>query len=356
MKTLSLFFFIFLSLISCNQPSKPVVENEKKPVTQFIDTSDMTNSFYDNVETYALPVKELIIDGETANPGKVDFTGLPVHSVIVKETLLDSAGRDRFVGAYRYDGYSLFDILDKRILKKINSIEFKPVIDLYVEVENDKGDKVIFSWGEIYYPNNLHKIIIASNVSRIVPSRTKELWPLTAESKIVAANDLVTERNISSPVRITIKSYPRSYNVQKGLSPMYSSRIGIFSSSKQIGEIVTLPVNLNNVTFNTTFYGRGKVIHSTTPFNGVLLKDLLLKYYPINRENLKSGIMCIVGIDGYRSAVSYSELFNRNDQQEFMLIKTKTEEDGGLYRIFASADFFSDRAIKSVSEILLSNE
>jgi hypothetical protein len=36
-----------------------------------------------------------------------------------------------------------------------------------------------------------------------------------------------------------------------------------------------------------------------------------------------------------------------------MLIKTKAEEDGGLYRIFASADFFSDRAIKSVSEIHL---
>ena len=78
----------------------------------------MTNNFYDNVETYPLPVKELFIDGEIANPGKVDFTNLPVHSVIVKETLLDSAGGDRFIGAYRYDGYSLFDILDKRILKK----------------------------------------------------------------------------------------------------------------------------------------------------------------------------------------------------------------------------------------------
>jgi len=353
MKVISLFSIFFLSLISCNSGSRKTSESSNQSLKQSTDTSDMTNSFYDNVETYALPVKELVIDGEIANPGKVDFTGLPVHSVIVKETLLDSAGSDRFVGAYRYDGYSLFDILDKRVLKKINSVEFKPIIDLYVEVENDRGEKVVFSWGEIYYPNNLHKIIIASNVSRIVPSRTKKLWPLTAESKIVAANDLVTERNISSPVRITIKSYPRSFKVQQVLSPMYSSRIGIFSSSKQVGQIETLPTNLNNVTFNAIFYGRGKGIHSTTPFTGVMLKDLLLKYYPINRENLKSGIMCIAGIDGYRSAVTYSELFNRNDQQEFMLIKTKTEEDGGLYRIFASADFFSDRAIKSVSEIHL---
>ncbi|MDO9066620.1 MAG: hypothetical protein Q7U96_06030, partial [Chloroflexota bacterium] len=163
----------------------------------------MTNNFYDNTEMFPLPVKELIIEGEIANPGKVDFSELPVHTVIVKETLLDNAGGDRFVGAYRYDGYSLFDILDKRILKKANSAEFNPIIDLYIEIENAGGQKVVFSWGEIYYPNNLHKIIIATSVSRIVPSRTKELWPLPVESKIVAASDLVTERNISSPVKIT---------------------------------------------------------------------------------------------------------------------------------------------------------
>jgi hypothetical protein len=332
---------------------KKAVENEKKPVKQPIDTTDMTNNFYDNVETFPLQVKELYIDGEIDNPGKVDFKSLPVHSVIVKETLLDSTGADRFVGAYRYDGYSLFDILDKMIIRKANSSEFKPIIDLYIEIENEKGEKVVFSWGEIYYPNNLHKILIANGVSRIVPSKTKELWPLPFESKIVAASDLVTERNITSPIRITIKSCPHSFSVHQGMAPMYSSGINIFSSSRQSGKIEVLPEKLNNTTFNTIFYGRGKGIHSTTPFNGILLKDLLLKNYPLNRENLKSGIMCIVGKDGYRCAVSYSELFNRNDQQEFMVIKSGDKEDGGLFRIFAASDFFSDRAIKSVSEIHL---
>ncbi len=115
----------------------------------------MTNNFYDNTETFDLPVNDLTIEGEIANPGKVDFSSLTKHSVIVKETLLDSAGGDRFTGAFRYDGYSLFDILEKRIIKKANAEEFNPVIDLYVEIENDKGEKVVFSWGEIYYPNNL---------------------------------------------------------------------------------------------------------------------------------------------------------------------------------------------------------
>ena len=105
MKSLYLFFLIYLCLSSCTMAPKKVMENGKKPVTQSIDSSDMTNNFYDNVETYPLQVKELYIDGEIANPGKVDFKSLPIHSVIVKETLLDSIGADRFVGAYRYDGY-----------------------------------------------------------------------------------------------------------------------------------------------------------------------------------------------------------------------------------------------------------
>ena len=353
MKCSSLFCIIFLSLVSCNTAQNNAVEKEKKSVTQSIDTSDMTNNFYDNVETYQLPVKELFVDGEIANPGKVDFSGLPLHSVIVKEALLDSVGGDRFTGAYRYDGYSLFDILDKRILKKANISEFKPIIDLYVEIENDKGEKVVFSWGEIYYPNNLHKILIVSGVSRIVPSKTKELWPLPVENKIVAASDLVTERNITSPVKITVKSYPHSFVVNQGIEPLYSPRIDVLNSGRHVEKIEKLPANHALETFNTIFYGRGKGIHSTTPFSGVLLRDLLIRDYPVTSENLKRGLVCIAGKDGYRCALSYSELFNRNDQQEFMVIKTKVNEDGGLFRIFSAADFFSDRAIKSVSEIHL---
>jgi hypothetical protein len=344
---------ILLSLIACNQRNVKNPDFAEKANAQFIDSTDMTNDFYDNTETYTLPIKEITVEGEIANPGKVDFSVLPVHSVIVKETLLDSAGGDRFTGAFRYDGYSLFDILEKRIIKKKNAEEFNQIIDLYVEIENDEGDKVVFSWGEIYYQNNLHKIIIATGVSRIVPSRTKELWALPDKSKIVAACDLITERNISNPVRITVKSFPVSFNVVKGISLMYSSEMNLFINRKPAGEISSVSRSVKTETFKTIFYGRGRGIHSTTPFTGVLLKDILQEYFPAGRSSLKSGMLCIAGQDGYRSAISYSELFNRNDQQEFLLVKCTPGEDGGLFRIFAACDFFSDRAVKSVSEIHL---
>jgi hypothetical protein len=321
-------------------------------VNQLIDTSDNTNNFYDNTETLQLPMVDLIIEGEISNPGKVDLSTLPLHSIIVKETLLDSAGSDKFTGAYRYDGYSLFDILNSRKIIKSNSEEFNPIIDLYIEIENRKGEKVVFSWGEIYYPNNLHKIIIAGSVSRIVPSKTKDLWPLPSTGKLVAGSDLISERNISDPVKITVRSFPKSFQVVKGMSPMYSSDIKLFNKSEQLAVLV--PSNpKQEFTFNAIFYGRGKGIHSTSPFLGTLLRDEIQKFYPVTLQNLRNGILCLVGKDGYRCAVSYSELFNRNDQQEFLLVRTGKSKDGGLFRVFAASDFFSDRAIKSLAEIHL---
>jgi hypothetical protein len=62
--------------------------------------------------------------------------------LIIKEVhALDDS--NRFIGAYRYDGYSLYDILNHLILKKKNEAEFPPIIDMYVKVENDRGESVV---------------------------------------------------------------------------------------------------------------------------------------------------------------------------------------------------------------------
>ena len=347
--TLLLFFVFF---ISCNQSPQSVTGMHESEI-QFIDSGEVTNDFYDNAETFNLPLPELTVGGEIGNPGKVDFSSLSRHSVIVKETVLDPEGGDRFVGAYRYDGYSLFDILKNIKVQKSNSEEFNSVIDLFVEIENASGEKAVFSWGEIYYPNDLHEILIADRVSRIVPSKTNDLWTLPADGRIVAGSDLITERNISSPVRITIRSFSKSFTVAQGLSPMFSKQIALFVNGSPAGAITGYPAGMHEITFNTIFYGRGRGIHSTEPFSGIMLKDVLSPDIPVNRDNLRSGIMCIAAEDGYRCTASFSEIFNRNDQQEFLLVKTEPGEDGGLFRIFPACDFFSDRAIKSVKEIHL---
>jgi hypothetical protein len=356
MKKQSIFLFAFLVFLgfSCTEQNKPVQNEQRQSATKSLqaDTADLTNYFYDNAETHDLNVTNLFIGGEIANPGQMSFEGLSLHSVIVKETLLSETG-DKFVGAYRYDGYSLLDILNNCKLEKKNKEEFPPIIDMYVQVENEKGGKVNISWGEIYYPNHLNEIIIATRVMRIVPSKTKDLWTLPTESKLVFGTDLITERNISSPSKITVLSHPKSFVTVKGMSPVFSPDIKVYKNEEQVMTMNQVPENIQQETYHTIFYGRGRGIHSTQPFEGYMLKEVLKPYVQISRDLLCTGLILIAAKDGYRGVYTFSEVFNRNDQAETLLIYAPEETDGGAFRLFPAGDFFSDRAIKAVESIYI---
>lgn len=345
------FFLLVVSIVSCtNTPADSGIKNESPSVQQQIDSTDLTNNFFDNEEVHPLKFGEIEIAGEVNNPGMVDFKSLPLRTIIVKEALPTENGNE-FVGAFRYDGYSLFDILNLHTPNKNNQEAFPPIIDLYAEIENANGEKVIFSWGEIYYPTHLNEIIIATNVMRIVPSKTKELWPLPTNSKIVVGQDLLTSRNIDSPVKITIKTASREFEIEKGMSPMFAPKVDVF-----VDEVNTLTINKTLETIQTTdyesiFYGRGRGIHSTTPFHGQMMKNILQNQIPFTAKNLQQAYIIISAEDGYRGVFTYSEIFNRNDQAELLLIYDPQQSNGGAFRLFPASDFFSDRAIKSVNGI-----
>jgi len=335
--------FAALPFISCRQISSD-------QASAFKDTKDATNDFYDNAEVYNLKQNTLKITGEVEKPVVIDFSSLPLHRVIVKEAVLKN-NSDKFIGAYCYEGYSLYDILNNIKLNKKNSNDFNPITDLYIEVSNASGDCVKISWGEIYYPNHLHQIIIASKVRRIVPSKSKDLWPLPEKSKLVVGTDLVSERNIVSPVGIKVKSYGRSIKTEKGKTPLFSKTCIITKSGEKQAVFASNPDYLKNYRFKTIFYGRGRGIHGIQTFTGICLKDLLAEYFSITKETLKKGAFAVIADDGYRAVFTFSEIFNRNDQQEILLTCDQNLKNNGIFRIFPSGDFFSDRAVKAVTEI-----
>ena len=320
-------------------------------ILMILPVTGQTNDFYDDAPTVKLKGStKILVTGEIQQDITVDITRLPKHSITVKETTL-SDGAVGFTGAYRYDGYSVYDILDRVVLKKKNEAEFPPIIDLYVEITNDRGETVVFSWGEIYYPVNRHRLLIATSVARIVPSKAKDLWPLPAETKIIAGNDLVTSRNISNPVKITVKSLDSKYPINKGMSPMFSETMRLCVNGKQRAILSELPEGMDSETFHTVFYGRGMGIHGTTPFTGAMLNELIKDYYRLSPESLQKGIVVIAGLDGYRAAFTLSEIVNRNDQQEVLIIDKDNYEGAGRFSLFPAGDFFSDRAIKAVIEV-----
>ncbi len=313
------------------------------------DSTDASNDLFDNAPSFELPIVNIFVGGELADSGLVNFENLPLRSKLVKETLLKD-GASQFVGAYRYDGYSLHDILNTFILQKHNRKQFKPMVDVYVEIENPLGEKAVFSWGEIFYPNDRHEILLATRVMRIVPVKTKEQWTLPNQSRIIVASDFHTERNLSNPVRITVKSYPKSFEVKKGLKPLYSDRLSFHNNNDWDTCIYTLP-SLQLESQRTLFYGRGRGLHSTETQQGIYLKDWLNNYIPATKAKIQSGLITIVAKDGYRAVYSYSEIFNRNDQSELMLLCDPELTHNGIFRVIPSADFFSDRAVKGISEI-----
>ena len=307
------------------------------------------NDFYDNETSYRLRTPEIYVDGEIADKGLVNFAELPVRSLIVKEATLED-GEVKFIGAYRFDGYSLFDILKERILKKKNQKEFPPPLDLYVEIENAAGEKVVASWGELIYPNKLNRIIVATSVARIIPSKTKEQWPIPETSQMVFADDLLSERNLSEPVKITVRSATRSFLINRKLKPLYSKSIKLYKEGEPVGEIAELDNQLKPQSYKNIFYGRGRGLHKISEFSGNEIKEILAKYFSSEKAVLQRGLFTMAAADGYRVVFSASEVFNRNDQSE-VLIVDQGKDEGGKFLIFPAPDYFSDRAIKAVSEI-----
>lgn len=310
------------------------------------------NDFYDDGPTYILAQNSIVVDGEIVNPGEIDFSHLPLRSVIVKETKLKEKEPD-FVGAYLYQGYSLYDILNNRKIQKNNQNEFKQIIDLYVEIKSDSGESVFLTWGEIYYPFNRHQIIIATKVTPIIPKQGNQQWPIPQRIKLVVAPDLISERNISSPVRITVKSLDVDLDIDPN-APLYSPKISVYNERVKRLQIDEYPNYLEKYIYPTVFYGRGMGIHGVTPFYGAPLRYILKPYFPITKANLRRGIFVIAAVDGYRGAFSFSELFNHNDQSEILLIDRGEDPKGGKFSLFVSADYFSDRAIKAICDIYYS--
>ena len=307
-----------------------------------------TNDFYSGTEAVTLPGTTTIeVAGEIANPGRIDITQFPLRSMIVKETLFEDGGT-AFIGAYRYDGYALDEVLNRVVLQKKNEKEFSRIIDAYVEVSNDQGDSVVLSWGEIYYPIHRHEILVATRVMRIVPTKGKTLWPLPTETRLIVPSDLITERNIANPTRITVRSIDDPFVAGTAGAALFSPEVAIAKDGQTVAQVTT--VGPPTQEYPTVFYGRGRGIHGVTTFRGMPLKTVLQPHVPVTRESLRRGLLTATGKDGYRAAYTAAEVVNRNDQSEVLVIDDG-EADGGRFRLFASSDYFSDRAVKALSGI-----
>jgi len=88
---------------------------------------------------------------------------------------------------------------------------------------------------------------------------------------------------------------------------------------------------------------------------GFVFKDVLKNYITLDEKQIASTVICVSAKDGYRVTYSLSEIINRNDMNDFLLVEKNGSLEEGKYNLFATPDFFVDRNVRSVEKIEMLN-
>jgi hypothetical protein len=313
------------------------------------DAGQRTSSFFDDSAARTFAPGSILLEGEVENPGPVDLTRLPLHGCPVKEVALEN-GKPKFRGAYFYRGYSLYDILSTTSVKKDAGNTFAPFVDLYVEVGNAKGEVVAVSWGEIFYAKDHLRIQISKSVQGINPSKLAGIqWPLPDGPSLVCAGDLFNFRFLENPTRITVRSVRGTFAAQKP-PVIYAPEIQLTAGATR-APVRELGSALEQRKYSLVGYGHGTGFKGLSDLRGYLLKDILAAHLKLDSDDLRRGVAVISAKDGYRCAFSVSEIMNRNDNQDFLLLDRKESREDGRYSLLAAADFFVDRNVRAVERI-----
>ena len=315
------------------------------------DKSESSPSFFDDSELKGYSLKSIQVEGEVENPGAVDFALLPINNFPAKDV---SYGKDKnkFIGSYFFSGYSLFDIINQKKVKKANEAEFKPAVDLYVVVENDKGDKAVFSWGELFFAKDNFRTVITKSVRAINPSKMKMKWSLPNTPILICGNDAFNFRFVSDPTKITVKSFAGAYSKER-IKEIFTPE---FSIIKNDGDVLVKDISgIEKRKFRGLGYGHGMGWKGVDEAEGFVFKDVLKNYITIDEKQIASTVICVSAKDGYRVTYSLSEIINRNDMNDFLLVEKNGSLEEGKYNLFATPDFFVDRNVRSVEKIEMLN-
>ena len=315
------------------------------------DRNESSPSFFDDSEIREYSLKSILVEGEVENPGVVDLALLPVNGLPAKDV---SYGKDKnkFIGSYFFSGYSLFDIINQKRVKKANEAEFKPAVDLYVVVENDKGDKAVFSWGELFYAKDNFRTVITKSVRAINPSKMKMKWSLPEVPVLVSGNDAFNFRTITNPTKITIKSFAGTYSKER-IKEIFTPEFTIIGANGNV--VVKNIAGIEKRKFRGLGYGHGMGWKGVDEVEGFVFKDVLKNYITLDEKQIASTVICVSAKDGYRVTYSLSEIVNRNDMNDFLLVEKNGSLEEGKYNLLATPDFFVDRNVRSVEKIEMLN-
>jgi DMSO/TMAO reductase YedYZ molybdopterin-dependent catalytic subunit len=286
-----------------------------------------------------------------------DLSRFESVSVRLNEVTSDRA----YHGAFNYRGVPLKTLLELANVQKEGTDFFKQ-IDMAIIVRSKSGKQTVLSWGEVFYRNPA-EIIIADSASPVIPMKSckgchqpevYERWynPLNREigfPKLVVSNDFYTDRSLEDVTGIEVVDLHPGMEVKK-LSKLFSPGFVVSGAVKKSLDFKDISA-YRHVEVPTKETGDGRGYHGLKIFEGVPLKDL------IDKAGMEPGLNTVFLVsapDGYRSLISYGELFLNPSGRNFIIADKVSGEPlrkDGKFILIAPDDLSADRCVKAVEKI-----
>jgi hypothetical protein len=267
-------------------------------------------------------------------------------------------------GTFMYRGVPLRSLLEIADIQKDKSSVYQKPIDLAVVVTNREGRKALLSWGEIFYKNP-GEVLIATSAKAIEPHHTKgcgechgpEVFQPALDQlkrkidfpKLVMTNDFYTDRALENVVKIEVIDF-KGQSPKKEMKKLYSAKFMLHNGKGKTREIADLS-GYSRAAVTQKEVGDGRGYHGLYKFDGVPLKDILIKAGSAEGINLA---VLVSAPDGYRALFSYGELFLRPDGDRILVADMKNKirlDEDGKFIVIPPDDLAADRDVKAVEKI-----
>lgn len=336
---------------------------KKKILLRFILPCCLILTFMLPVATWGASLSTLRVHGAVRQSLSLTMNDLNrMQSVSVRLNEISEDGR--YGGVYHYYGVPLRAILELADIKK-KDLAFDKLNDLAIVVKDGAGKTAVLSWGEVFY-RNPGEIIVALSASAVMPhkkcstchdaaalyqGRLSQLSRPIGFPRLAMANDFYTNRSLEGIQSIEVVDLKPAVKVVKlGHTALFSPGFSITGAVKK-----TLPVHdLSSYPREETMtksVGEGIGFHGIKTFSGVPLATLLER---AGLDMDPNTIFLVSSPDGYRSVVSYGELFYTNAGRRILMADRSGNaplKKSGRFNLVFPDDHAADRWVKAVGEV-----
>ena len=331
----------------------------------------------------------LVIKGAVAKEttfSVADLKALGTRQIRVK--IRDTKGD--YQCAWELRGPSLRDVLTPANPTKTAEDGFNRTLDLLIAASGS-AKKAAFSYGEIFLNSADDTFVVATDWQFILPHKHPALpagvdgWQACSAKSpeflqsCVSCHNGTPQPPISAPIGLVLASIAdrNDSRLVQELKTLEVQQVGSFatpiagkveketmwaetpalkalgSACKAFSGLLKDPA-LTNASFEDDSVGLGKGFHGRHKYDGIDLGQLLQKAIP-TADPIR-GFLVVTGADGYRSVFSGGELFLGTTPAQILLINQEDQKPlnkgQGRYKAFSRDDFFVDRCIRTVGELV----